>query len=174
MRIIHEPRLQVDSERGHSAEQLRDELIKTFEQVPVHVRRSLTWDQGMEMSRHHEISDALSMPVFSCEPHSPWQRGTNENTNGLLGEYFPKGTELAGHSREDLERVVAEFNDRPRKTLQSETPAAGRPRVQSAKRVASGWTSAALCMSASPTPRGSASPAVQATMATTKQPATRK
>lgn len=106
-----------------SAEQLRDELIKTFDQLPVHVRRSLTWDQGMEMSRHHEISDALSMPVFFCDPHSPWQRGTNENTNGLLREYFPKGTELAGHSKEHLSTVAAELNDRPRKTLQFDTPA---------------------------------------------------
>jgi hypothetical protein len=73
-----------------SAETLRDELIKSFEQLPAHLRLSLTWDQGMEMSRHHEISASLWLPVYFCAPHSPWQRGTNENTNGLLREYSRK------------------------------------------------------------------------------------
>jgi transposase, IS30 family len=108
---------------GRSAEQVRDELIKSFELIPPHARLSLTWDQGMEMSRHHEISQALSMPVYFCESHSPWQRGTNENTNGLLREYFPKGTDLNVHSKAHLASVATELNNRPRKTLGFDTPA---------------------------------------------------
>ena len=77
--------------RTRSAEHLRDEMIDTFDQLPAHARLSLTWDQGMEMCHHHHISAALTMPVYFCDPHSPWQRGTNENTNGLLRQYFPKG-----------------------------------------------------------------------------------
>jgi transposase, IS30 family len=106
-----------------SAETLRDELIKTFEQLPTHLRLSLTWDQGMEMSRHHEITKSLALPIYFCAPHSPWQRGTNENTNGLLREYFPKGTDLSVHSKAHLATVAAELNSRPRKTLNFNTPA---------------------------------------------------
>jgi transposase, IS30 family len=111
----------LDGTRG--AETLRDQLVESFQKLPAHARLSLTWDQGMEMSRHHEISRRLSMPVYFCEPHSPWQRGTNENTNGLLREYFPKGTDLAVYSKAHLTNVAAELNDRPRKTLGFETPA---------------------------------------------------
>jgi IS30 family transposase len=83
----------------------------------------LTWDQGKEMSRHRDFTGATGMPVFFCERASPWQRPTNENTNGLLRQYFPKGTDLARHSAEHLEAVAAELNARPRKTLAWQTPA---------------------------------------------------
>ena len=85
-----------------SAEELRDQLIAAFLQLPSHLRRSLTWDQGIEMARHGEFSSAVGMPVYFCQRASPWQRGTNENTNGLLRDYFPKGTDLFQHSAEHL------------------------------------------------------------------------
>ena len=107
-----------------SAEHLRDEMIDTLNQLPAHSRLSLTWDQGMEMCHHHQISAALKMPVYFCDPHSPWQRGTNENTNGLLRQYFPKGTDLSVRPKSQLTRVALELNDRPRKILGWDTPAA--------------------------------------------------
>ena len=108
----------------HDAEQLRDSMTEIFNQLPAGVRRSLTWDQGIEMARHHEFTAATTMPVYFCEPRSPWQRGTNENTNGLLRQYFPKSTDLSVHSPDDLQRVADELNDRPRKSLGWRTPAA--------------------------------------------------
>ncbi|WP_330480026.1 IS30 family transposase [Streptomyces sp. NBC_00724] len=107
----------------HSAASLRDALTDTVKTLPPHLVRSLTWDQGSEMAAHHAFSIATDTPVYFCDPGSPWQRGSNENTNGLLRQYFPKGTNLATHSREHLDAVAAELNSRPRKTLGWETPA---------------------------------------------------
>nr|WP_170208544.1 IS30 family transposase [Micromonospora pisi] len=108
---------------GHTAEEVRDVLIPLIQALPEHLRGSLTWDQGCEMAAHRQLSLATGMAVYFCDPHSPWQRGTNENTNGLLRQYFPKGTDLSIHGSEDLEHVAQKLNRRPRKTLGWETPA---------------------------------------------------
>jgi IS30 family transposase len=109
---------------GRQPTQVRDALIQTVSALPAQLRRSLTWDQGSEMHLHSEFSTATDMPVYFCDPGSPWQRGSNENTNGLLRQYFPKGTDLSRYGREELDAVAAELNSRPRKTLGWETPAA--------------------------------------------------
>jgi len=108
---------------GHGAEAVRDAIAETITTLPEQLRRSLTWDQGAEMAQHAQLRIQTGLPVYFCDPHSPWQRGTNENTNGLLRQYFPKGTDLARHSAEDLEAVAATLNSRPRKTLGWRTPA---------------------------------------------------
>jgi len=108
---------------GHTAEEVRDVLIPLIRSLPEHLRGSLTWDQGTEMAAHHQFSIATGVPVYFCDPHSPWQRGSNENTNGLLRQYFPKGTDLSAYGPEDLEHVAQELNARPRKTLDWDTPA---------------------------------------------------
>ncbi len=108
---------------GRTAEHVRDALIHAFAGLPPALARSLTWDQGSEMSRHDEFTRATGIPVYFCDPASPWQRGSNENTNGLLRQYFPKGTDLSLYSAEDLAAVAAELNDRPRKILNRQTPA---------------------------------------------------
>lgn len=106
----------------HTAATVRDGLIKTMSTLPAHLRGSLTWDQGVEMAKHKAFSIATDMDVYFCDPHSPWQRGSNENTNGLLRQYFPKGTDLSVHGPEELERVAQQLNGRPRKTLGWNTP----------------------------------------------------
>lgn len=108
---------------GHAAEQVRDVLVGLIGTLPEHVKASLTWDQGAEMACHRQFTIATGVPVYFCDPHSPWQRGSNENTNGLLRQYFPKGTDLSVHSAQYLAEVAAELNIRPRKTLDWDTPA---------------------------------------------------
>ncbi|PBC87103.1 IS30 family transposase [Streptomyces sp. Ag82_O1-15] len=108
---------------GRAPHLVRDALLDTILDLPAQLKRSLTWDQGVEMGRHHEFATAADMPVYFCDPASPWQRGSNENTNGLLRQYFPKGTDLAAHTREHLDAVATELNTRPRKTLGWQTPA---------------------------------------------------
>jgi IS30 family transposase len=108
---------------GHNSERVRDALLKTLDAIPVWARRTLTWDQGSEMARHDEIAHLFSDGVYFTYPGRPWQRGTNENTNGLLRQYFPKRTDLRVHSLEDLARIEARLNSRPRKILRWRTPA---------------------------------------------------
>src|SRR6516164_8003647 len=108
---------------GHGAEAVRDAIANTITTLPEQLRRSLTWDQGTEMAQHAQLRIQTGLPVYFCDPHSPWQRGTNENTNGLLRQYFPKGTDLSRHGAEDLAAVAATLNSRPRKTLDWRTPA---------------------------------------------------
>lgn len=107
----------------HTAASVRDALITTMGTLHEHLRGSLTWDQGSEMAQHKAFSIATDMDVYFCDPGSPWQRGTNENTNGLLRQYFPKGTDLSRYGPEDLEHVAQKLNSRPRKTLNWDTPA---------------------------------------------------
>lgn len=108
---------------GKHAQHVAAQMIDKIGTLPAQLRRSLTWDQGTEMARHTDITLATGLDVYFCDPHAPWQRGTNENTNGLLRQYFPKGTDLNQHSRQHLDAVAAELNARPRKTLAAHTPA---------------------------------------------------
>jgi IS30 family transposase len=107
---------------GHGAQAVRDAIAETITTLPEQLRRSLTWDQGAEMAQHAQLRLDTGLEVYFADPRSPWQRGTNENTNGLLRQYFPKGTDLARHSRGDLNAVALALNSRPRKTLAWKTP----------------------------------------------------
>lgn len=106
-----------------TAEAMRAGLTATLGQLPADLRRTLTWDQGKELALHQLIAEQIGAKVFFCDPHSPWQRGSNENMNGLLRDYFPKGMDLRDVSPEKLARVAEEINDRPRKTLGWARPA---------------------------------------------------
>lgn len=108
---------------GHGAEAVRDAIARTIACLPEQFRRSLTWDQGAEMAQHARLTIDTGLDVYCCDPHSPRQRSTNENTNGLLRQYFPKGTDLSGHGTDTLEAVALALNTRPRKTLGWRTPA---------------------------------------------------
>ncbi|WP_309298618.1 IS30 family transposase [Arthrobacter mangrovi] len=113
----------------HGAPAVRDALLAVIATLPTHLRKSLTWDQGTELARHREITLATKMDIYFCDPHSPWQRGSNENANGLLRQYFPKGTDLSVHAPERLLEVAAELNDRPRKILGGISPAQAMQRL---------------------------------------------
>jgi IS30 family transposase len=107
----------------HSADSVATAMIEAMNELPAHLRRTITWDRGSEMASWHDISLQLQAPVYFCDPHSPWQRGSNENTNRLLRFWFEKGTDLSGYTKADLKRVQDKLNSRPRPTLDLDTPA---------------------------------------------------
>lgn len=107
----------------HDAASVAEAMIREMSKLPEHLRRSLTWDRGSELAGYRDIEVALDMPIYFCDPHSPWQRGTNENTNRLLRFWLEKGTDLSVHTAEDLARIAATLNKRPRPTLDLRTPA---------------------------------------------------
>lgn len=106
----------------HGALEVQDAMITAMAQLPERLRKTVTWDQGIEMANHVQITLATDVAIYFCDPASPWQRGTNENTNGLLRQYFPKGTDLSGYHPDYLRFVADELNDRPRKRLEWKTP----------------------------------------------------
>src|SRR5215469_10772276 len=107
---------------SHTADVVADALADAITSLPSQLRRSLTWDQGKQMAEHARFSVATGVPVYFCDPHSPWQRGSNENTNGLLRQYFPRSTDFRAVTQSDLDAVAAELNDRPRQTLEWKSP----------------------------------------------------
>ena len=107
---------------GHTAADVQDAIIGKLAGLPHSLRLSLTWDQGSELAQHRKIASELGLDVYFCDPHSPWQRGTNENTNGLLREYFPKHQDIAQYPDDYIEKAVLALNNRPRKCLQWRTP----------------------------------------------------
>ncbi len=108
---------------GHGAEAVRDAIAEAIASLPDTLRRSLTWDQGAEIAQHAQLRVDTGLAIYFCDPHNPCQRGTNENTNGLLRQYFPKGTDLSRHTLDELAAVATTLNGRPRKTLGWKTPA---------------------------------------------------
>ena len=108
---------------GKDTTSVTSALTRQVLELPTQLRRSLTWDRGMEMAKHREFSIATDVQVYFCDPQSPWQRGTNENTNRLLRQYLPKGAELSVHSQSDLDEIALRLNQRPRKTLGYQSPA---------------------------------------------------
>lgn len=114
---------------GYRAETVADALIAYLGRLPAYLRRSLTWDRGREMAEHERITAALDMPVYFCAPHHPWQRGTNENANGLLRQYLRKNADLRSFAQDDLNRVAARLNDRPRRVLDWDSPRQREERV---------------------------------------------
>lgn len=108
----------------HDAGSVQEAIVKKMQKLPKLLRNSLTWDQRSEMVLHQKITTSLDMDVFFCGPYSPWQRGTNENTNGLLRQYFPKATDLSQYREEYLDAAAEDLNDRPRKTLEYDNPSA--------------------------------------------------
>lgn len=143
--LLHLPRMPGHGDRprvkngpalaGHGAEAVRDAIAVAITTLPQQLRRSLTWDQGAEMAKHDELRIETGLGIYFCDPHSPWQRGSNENTNGLLRQYFPKGTDLAAHGAEDLAAVAHALNTRPRKTLGWRTPAEALDEVLGAAQI---------------------------------------
>ncbi|HGW1001385.1 TPA: IS30 family transposase, partial [Raoultella planticola] len=107
---------------GKDATSVNQALTDKFLSLPPELRQSLTWDRGMELARHLEFTGSTGVKVYFCDPQSPWQRGTNENTNGLIRQYFPKKTCLAQYTQHELDQVAAQLNNRPRKTLKFKTP----------------------------------------------------
>jgi IS30 family transposase len=108
---------------GHGAEAVRDAIVVKIATLPGHLRKSLTWDQGAELAQHAQLQIDTGLAIYFCDPRSPWQRGTNENTNGMLRQYFPKGTDIGRYTENQLDAVAASLNRRPRKTLGWKTPA---------------------------------------------------
>ena len=107
---------------GHTADVVAEALAAKIVELPEQLRRSITWDQGKEMAQHARFSVATGVPVYFCDPRSPWQRGSNENTNGLLRQYFPKRSDLTIHTQADLDAVADELNGRPRQTHHWKSP----------------------------------------------------
>jgi len=107
---------------GKDAESVHTALLSTFKNMPAKYRKSLTWDRGMELAKHADLTKEIGLPVYFCDPQCPWQRGTNENTNSLIRQYFPKKTDLSPHTQERLNEVATQLNERPRKTLKFKTP----------------------------------------------------